>query len=43
MTDLSASIEKSDGMMKKAGVFGFLFFLAKGLAWLVLPAFLAAL
>ena len=43
MSEGSTSLKKSPGLMKKAGVFGFVFFLAKGLAWLALPALLALL
>lgn len=43
MSEFSASINKSPGLVKKAGALGFAFFLAKGLVWLALPTFLAML
>jgi len=37
----TAAIETKPGLLRKLGVAGFLFFLIKGILWLMLPAVVA--
>lgn len=41
MSDIAKPAPKSQGLLKKFGILGFLFFLCKGLLWLALPVALA--